>query len=190
VLKLSWDDPSTLMVDLSGEYAKVNIPAGGQKNGKAEIYAVAPEFEEMLLSVHENERHGLVFRPLSNRRRCPNRLSEKRVSKGIADLSEAAGVKVLDEEGSIKWATAHDFRRSFGSRWAKRVMPAVLMRLMRHGDMKTTMKYYATKDSDSVAEAARKAIRSESSDFSSDSLGNQSENHAKTAASSTSSMYS
>ena len=51
-----------------------------------------------------------------------------------------------------KYATAHDLRRSFGTRWAKRVMPAVLQRLMRHAEIATTMKYYVTMDADCVAD--------------------------------------
>ncbi len=38
------------------------------------------------------------------------------------------------------------------NRWAKRVMPAVLQRLMRHAEIATTMKYYATMDADTVAD--------------------------------------
>jgi len=39
-------------------------------------------------------------------------------------------------------AIAHDFRRSFGTRWAKRVVPAVLQHLMRHASVKTILVYY------------------------------------------------
>ena len=51
-----------------------------------------------------------------------------------------------------KFASCHDLRRSFGTRWAKRVMPAVLQRLMRHSQIATTMKHYVTMDADSVAD--------------------------------------
>ncbi len=50
-----------------------------------------------------------------------------------------------------KFASAHDLRRSFGTRWAKQVMPAVLQRLMRHASIDTTMKYYVGIESDDVA---------------------------------------
>lgn len=40
-----------------------------------------------------------------------------------------------------KYASAHDFRRSFGERWAKVVMPAVLQQMMRHKSILTTMRY-------------------------------------------------
>jgi hypothetical protein len=42
-------------------------------------------------------------------------------------------------------------RRSFGTRWAKRVMPAVLQRLMRHKSINTTMKDYVGIEADDVA---------------------------------------
>ena len=41
-------------------------------------------------------------------------------------------------------------RRSFGTRWAKRVMPAVLKRLMRHADISTTMGYYVSLSADEI----------------------------------------
>lgn len=49
-------------------------------------------------------------------------------------------------------ATAHDLRRSFGTRWSQKVMPRVLMQLMRHTSITTTMKYYVENNADSVAE--------------------------------------
>lgn len=38
--------------------------------------------------------------------------------------------------------TLHDFRRTFGTEEAKNYMPADLMKLMRHLDIKTTLEYY------------------------------------------------
>ena len=48
--------------------------------------------------------------------------------------------------------SAHDLRRLFGTRWAKRVMPAVLQRLMCHAAVSTKMKYYVTMDFNTVAD--------------------------------------
>jgi len=68
------------------------------------------------------------------------------------NLGKAAKVKV--DETSVKdtktgkakrksvWASAHDLRRSFGFRWARRVMPMVLKELMRHESVATTEKFY------------------------------------------------
>ena len=40
---------------------------------------------------------------------------------------------------------------AFGTRWASKVMPAVLRRLMRHSAIATTMTYYVDLDADEVA---------------------------------------
>lgn len=54
-------------------------------------------------------------------------------------------------EVSGKFASAHDLRRSFGRRWARRLpAPVDLMRMMRHGDLKTTLDYYVQNDTDST----------------------------------------
>ena len=50
-----------------------------------------------------------------------------------------------------QFATAHGLRRSFGTRWAARVKPATLQRLMRHRDIKTTMDFYVDQDADDIA---------------------------------------
>jgi hypothetical protein len=54
--------------------------------------------------------------------------------------------------GEGKPASCHDFRRSFGTRWAKRVMPAVLQQLMRHASVETTLTYYVALDTDELAD--------------------------------------
>ena len=56
----------------------------------------------------------------------------------IASFGKEANIKV----GSTKTATAHDLRRSFGNRWALKVMPQVLQQMMRHSDIQTTMRFY------------------------------------------------
>ena len=49
------------------------------------------------------------------------------------------------------FAGCHSFRRGFGSRWARRVTPSVLKRLMRHASIATTEGYYVTMDAADVA---------------------------------------
>ena len=72
----------------------------------------------------------------------------------VALIGELARVVVHTDPrtGKVKYASAHDLRRSFGNRWAKRVMPAVLQRLMRHESIETTMGYYVDLDADELAE--------------------------------------
>jgi len=83
------------------------------------------------------------------------------VGKIVSDIGKAAGVVVERTEKPdpetgepterIKYASAHDLRRSFGTRWAKRVMPAILRTLMRHGSIQTTMAYYVGFDAVDIA---------------------------------------
>ena len=57
----------------------------------------------------------------------------------------------------MKYASAHDLRRSFRTRRARRVMPAVLQKLMRHASIDTTKKYSVDLDVDDVVDQLWKA---------------------------------
>lgn len=59
--------------------------------------------------------------------------------------------------GKVKFASAHDLRRSFGNRWARKVTTPVLQKLMRHESISTTMGYYVDLDADEIAEDLYKA---------------------------------
>jgi integrase len=63
-----------------------------------------------------------------------------------------SGVHTDPKTGEVKFASLHDLRRTFGTRWAKRVKTPVLMRLMRHESITTTMGYYVDLDCDEIAE--------------------------------------
>jgi integrase len=52
-----------------------------------------------------------------------------------------------------KHVTAHDLRRSFGTRWALRVHPLVLKKLMRHETLDTTLRFYVDLDDSQIAQA-------------------------------------
>jgi len=82
--------------------------------------------------------------------RARHEYDRQRVVGIISAIGRNAGVVVNKADG--KFASAHDLRRSFATRWSKRVMPAVLQRLMRHAEIATTMKYYVTMDADEVAD--------------------------------------
>ncbi len=57
----------------------------------------------------------------------------------------------LTRESVKMFVGAHDLRRAFCSRWAKRVMPAVLQKLARHAHISTTMSFYVCISADEVA---------------------------------------
>ncbi len=83
------------------------------------------------------------------------------IGRVVSKIGRKAGVKVHSDPRSdrVKYASAHDLRRSFGERWALRVMPAVLKELMRHESINTTMNYYVGQNAQRTADALWDAYR-------------------------------
>lgn len=79
----------------------------------------------------------------------------------ISDIGEAAGVVVdaraKTKSGQPKYASAHDLRRTFGDRWSARVMPPQLMRMMRHAEIQTTLRYYVGRNAEATNLEIRRA---------------------------------
>jgi integrase len=145
---LSWDEDAPFAVDLTGRRPAFRIAGDAQKSGKDEILPLTPDFVTFLLATPDAERVGPVFKLVDSRTNQP--LECHHVGKIVGKIGKRAGIIVNKAEG--KFAGAHDLRRSFGNRWAKRVMPAVLQRLMRHASIQTTMTYYVALDADEVAD--------------------------------------
>ena len=114
---------------------------------------MAPEFAEFLHETPEAERTGYVFASEAAARKRSQRLGPGQVTRTIAEFGRKAGIKVTTHQATakVKFASAHDLRRSFGLRWASRVMPQVLMELMRHESIDTTMRYYVGRNAQSTA---------------------------------------
>ena len=82
---------------------------------------MAAEFAEFLMKTTESERDGFVFNPSPRRPGDANRAIPD--GHGFFDHlrhRKAAGVKVADKSAKVKCASAHDFLRAFGFRWAMR----------------------------------------------------------------------
>lgn len=157
-LALSWDDsPGAIVVDLDGRRPMLRIPAEAQKARRDELHPIAPEFAEFLYAIPEAERTGRVFRLKRQRQRYPGPMKKQHVSDTISRIGKKAGVVVNPDTG--KTASAHDLRRAFGLRWASRVMPQILMQLMRHRDISTTMKYYVGREAEATADVLWKAVQ-------------------------------
>ncbi|MEX2122193.1 MAG: site-specific integrase, partial [Pirellulales bacterium] len=150
-LELSWDDAGKLCIDLDGKRPMLRIPAELEKGNKDRVLPLAPEFAEFLMATPEHERTGYVFNPRPQRMERSTRLSVGTVARVLSDIGKAAGVKV-STSGKVKFASAHDLRRSFGERWAARVMPQLLMVLMRHESIDTTMRYYVGRNAQTAAD--------------------------------------
>jgi integrase len=150
-LELWWDRSDKLRIDLTGERPVLHIPAELEKGHQDRVLPIAPEFAEFLLNTPPHERTGRVFRPMTSTRKPP---TPNHVIKIICAIGEKSNVVVHVEarNGKVKHASAHDFRRAFGDRWSLRVMPPVLMQLMRHESIETTMKYYVGRTVEATAE--------------------------------------
>ena len=126
---LSWDaDAPVAVIGIETGRPQIRIQPEGQKNGKLTLSPAAPEFAELLLSIPRENRVGRVFG-----------LPTTRTDNASAVISQIA--KAAKVNGS-----AHDLRRSFACRWARRLPAQALQRLMRHSSLQTTMRFYATGD--------------------------------------------
>ena len=143
-LDLRWDDDGRIRPRFAeGRLPVLVIPAECEKGFMDREHPMAPEFAMMLQDVPIERRKGFVFR-LNGRGHSGGRLQANAVSKTVSDIGKAAGVKVFTHPrtGKVKFASAHDLRRTFGERWAARLMPVQLMELMRHKNIETTLRYY------------------------------------------------
>ena len=148
IIALRWDhQPDSVSIELDGKRSCLVFDAAAQKNGKVQVVPLAPEAVTLLEPYWQARGYvfapeGLLGKPLAR--------DKHKISKLVSNIGEAAGVVVRPSEGTEgtkgykppKYATAHDLRRAFGSRWSKRVMPATLKDLMRHESIETTMTYY------------------------------------------------
>ena len=157
-LALTWDQDGVFCVHLGEKRPVFIIRSEGQKSGKAETCPMAPDFGAWLLAVPEAERTGPVFR-LIGQGGLP--MMGHRVGQIVERIGKAAGVKVGTRTKRTKkgetitvpvFAGCHSYRRGFGSKWARRVAPSVLKRLMRHASIATTEGYYVHLDASDVAD--------------------------------------
>jgi integrase len=151
-LRLSWDhEDSPHIVDLDGREPYLLIPAPEEK-GRMELRVpLMPDAVAYLRKWPADHRRGRVFRthighPVS-------------VSALITKIGAKAGIVVARRSvrkktdvgtttvPGVKFASAHDLRRSFASRWAMAgVEPLKLQLLTGHRDLQTVLQYYVDLD--------------------------------------------
>ena len=151
-LNLWWDRLDRISIDLTSGRPLLRIPAEREKGNRDRLYPVATEFAEMILAVPEDERRGPFFTVLTKEGK-PYSRSRHAVGRIIAELGRKAGivVKAHQKTGEKEFASAHDLRRSFGERWAKRVEAPFLQKMMRHSAITTTLRYYSSRDAADAA---------------------------------------
>lgn len=143
VFRLSWDSaPARVDLD-SGRFPRIIWFIEGQKARRDDVVPMTPDFADFLRETPAASRKGRVFNPKLATRRVTSRYA----GKVISAIGVAAQV-LVNEKG--KHASAHDLRRSFGTRWAMKVRPVTLQALMRHASIETTLKFYVDLHCDDV----------------------------------------
>ncbi|HJN13681.1 MAG TPA: hypothetical protein QF564_33720 [Pirellulaceae bacterium] len=92
------------------------IPGDKEKGNRDRVLPMAPEFAEFLRETPLGSRRGFVFNPLSRLKGYRNRIAARQVGCVVALIGKAANAKVSETGGQVKFASAHDLRRSFGER--------------------------------------------------------------------------
>lgn len=156
---MAYQGGDCLEVRLDGRRPLLVIPAELEKGNEDRLLPIAPEFAEFLESVPREERSGRVFKFRNRKTGDITAYGVQWVSKLVSEIGSKAGVVVNPK--TRKYASAHDLRRSFGQRWAARVMPQILMQLMRHADISTTMKYYVGSEAEATADVLWDAVARE-----------------------------
>ena len=162
-LELYWDREDKLhpILPRPGKGLPVlRILAELEKGHSDRLLPIAPEFAVFLLETPEAERTGRVFK-LPKEKRLNVEARGDWAGRVLSSIGKKAGVIVRTDPANPekkKYASAHDLRRAFGTRWAERVMPAVLQALMRHESIETTLRYYVGANAERTAETCWAAI--------------------------------
>jgi integrase len=134
-IRLNWERGGVLLDMDGGKYPRIIFSAKGQKSRRNEIMPITPDFAAFLNETPKEQRVGSVFG------------LHMYATARIAEAGELAKVVVND---AGKFASAHDLRRTFGTRWSYKVRPIILQRIMRHVDIKTTLRHYVDQQADDV----------------------------------------
>jgi hypothetical protein len=104
-----------LCIDLTGERPRLSIPAECEKGNRDRLLPLTPDFAAHLLATPDDQRRGPVFRPLMP---SGNRAASEQAGWMVSIIGDLAGVVVhIDSRtGKVKFASAHDLRRTFGTR--------------------------------------------------------------------------
>jgi integrase len=159
-LAFSWEPNADISARLDGELSMIQIKGRAQKSGRDQLCPMPPDLVEFLENIPEADRRGRVFKLDGLLTREP--IVSKSVSRIVSDIGKAAGIVVrrrVTTRGAekLKYASAHDLRRSFGTRWAPKMMPVDLQQLMRHANISTTMEYYVDIQAEDIAARLWKA---------------------------------
>jgi integrase len=169
LMHVFWDEPGTIRPKwIEGKVPVLEIPAPMQKNDTEEDIPLLPAFEKLLMQIPNKDRTGWVFDPLSLQLKLGRKVRHQRpdaewVGKVISRIVQRAKAEVAPANPitgvEIKFASAHDLRRSCGDRLRNAgVPPLVICRVMRHSSRETTRRRYAPGDVQKDAEQLLKHL--------------------------------
>jgi integrase len=145
--KLDWErGPVKLDLD-GGRHPRILLGVEGHKGRRNEILPVTPDFAEFIATTPILERKGCVFKVGTKARRV------------VAEIGRASGVVVSESDGVQTFVSAKYLRKTFATYWSYRVRPIILQRLMRHKDIKTTLKFYVAQEADDVGDELQRAYQ-------------------------------
>lgn len=156
---LRWNDGPLAIQRIETDRPRLYIGAGEDKAGREESLPMwhFSDLVEFLRETPAEQRRGHVFRPMLPR----GRASYDSMSRTISAIGEAVPVIVVPGDPP-KYASAHDLRRSFATRWAPKVPRELLRRWMRHRSYLTTDQYYVDVDLDTLDEAPNRSLGAQS----------------------------
>ena len=158
-IDMDWSDQQSIRpIRLDSSRPLLCFPMSEQKNGKDQLIPLTPDAVEFLRKTPKAKRVGRVF-PLMGSK---DAITTSDCASGyISEIGEKAGVLTghSKKSGDPKCATAHDLRRSFATRLARKVPSDILQALMRHADIKTTRTHYAEIEADALADQLAAALQ-------------------------------
>lgn len=152
-VRLTWDDPQGIRVELDRAYPLLFIPSRLQKGRRDTVTPLTPDFAALLAETPPEARRGFVFNPQG---KSGERPSQRATEATVRAIGRKSGIVV--KRDPTEYVSAQDLRRSFCFRWSMRVLPQVLMTLARHRSVTTTLTYYAQADAETTAEAVWAAV--------------------------------
>lgn len=142
LLRLSWDDHSRIrIIDLAARRPMIHFPADQHKAGRDCTLPLTGEAIELLRRISRRGMSGAVLGPFRGKRKAI--ATADGLGRVISDIGERAAVVTGSRDGAPVYATAHDLRRSLGTRLVESGLPLPMVQaMMRHASITTTTAHY------------------------------------------------